>query len=331
MIHHFSKDRKRVRYAVVGLGWIAQEAVLPAFKNATRNSELTALVTGSPVKAKVVGEKYGVKRVVSYDQYPELLVSGDIDAVYVALPNSMHCDFTVAAAAAKIHVLCEKPMAASVAQCEEMISACKEHRVKLMIAYRLHFEPANLKAVEILKSGKIGDPRIFHSVFSQQVTVNNVRLKKSLAGGPLMDMGVYCINAARYLFRAEPEEVVAIGGNSSSPRFREVHEMASAVLRFPNDRLASFTCSFGAAAIDFYAVCGTEGELRLMPAYTYYDAITHFLTNGDKVHKESFPKRDQFGAELIYFSECVLGDWGFRRSSREAERRSGMNPNTIGA
>src|SRR5437763_1467557 len=157
-------DPKKIRYAVVGLGWIAQEMVLPAFKN-VRNSELTALVTDDPIKADELGEKYQVSQTIGYSGYDGLLRSGFIDAVYIALPNNMHKDYTVRAARAGIHVLCEKPMADSVAECEDMIHASEENQVKLMIAYRLHFEPANLKALERVKNGEIGEPRIFSSVF----------------------------------------------------------------------------------------------------------------------------------------------------------------------
>jgi hypothetical protein len=142
--------------------------------------------------------------------------------------------------------------------------------------------------------------------FGQQVEEGNVRLKKPLGGGPLMDMGVYCINAARYLFRAEPQEVIAFGANNGEPRFSEVHEMASVIARFPGERLATFTCSFGAAPIDSYRVVGTLGDLRVSPCYEYHDEITIYLTKNDREHKETISKHDQFGAELLYFSQCVL-------------------------
>jgi predicted dehydrogenase len=298
-------DSKNVRYAVVGLGWIAQEVVLPAFKNA-KNSELAALVTDDPVKAEELGKKYQVSQTMEYAGYDGLLRSGFIDAVYIALPNNMHKDYAVRAARAGIHVLCEKPMADSVAECEEMIHAAERNDVRLMIAYRLHFEPANLKAIEMIKEGEIGEPRIFSSVFSQQVTEGNVRLKKSLGGGPLMDMGVYQINGSRYLFQDEPIEVFGAGANSGDERFSEVHEMATGILRFPGDRLAVFTCSFGAATADAYQVVGTKGELWLEPAFDYHADYKLRIKMDGKEKESSFDKVDQFGAEIEYFSECIL-------------------------
>jgi predicted dehydrogenase len=198
-------------------------------------------------------------------------------------------------------------MARSVEECQSMTRACEEHGVKLMIAYRLHSEPGNLKAIEIVNGGEIGEPRFFNSVFGQQVPEGNIRLEKPLDGGPLMDVGVYCINASRYLFRSEPEEVVAFGAAvKDDPRFQEVHEMAAAILRFPGERLASFTSSLGSASVDTYTVVGTKGELRVSPGYGYHEERELIRTVKGKQRKETFKRGDQFGAELVYFSLCIL-------------------------
>src|SRR5581483_7840984 len=171
-------QNSKIRYAVVGLGWIAQEVILPGFNGATK-SELTAFVTGDPKKMAELGKKYDVAHIVGYEEYDSLLRSGLIDAVYIALPNNMHKDYTIRAAEAGIHVLCEKPMADTSAECEEMIQATSRNGVKLMIAYRLHFQPANIQAIERVQSGEIGEPRIFSSVFTQQVPEGNIRLKRA--------------------------------------------------------------------------------------------------------------------------------------------------------
>jgi glucose-fructose oxidoreductase len=299
------RKSEKVRYAVVGLGWIAQEVILPGFKGA-KNSELVALITDDPEKARELSKKYDVTETLDYDAYDSFLRTGKVDAVYITLPNHLHKDYTVRAAQAGIHVLCEKPMANNVAECEEMIRAAEQNNIKLMIAYRLHFEPANLKAVEIAQSGELGDLRIFSSVFSQQVPEDNVRLKKSAGGGPLMDMGVYPINASRYLFREEPIEVTAVGANSGDPRFTEVHEMLAAILRFPADKLAILTCSFGAAPADAYQVVGTKGELWLQPAFDYHEKPKLKMKIGDKDKETKFDTVDQFGGEIEYFSRCIL-------------------------
>src|SRR5688572_6530802 len=156
-----------VRYGVVGLGHIAQVAVLPAFAHAGRNSRLTALVSDDPDKLRFAGRKYRVKQLYSYDEYDQCLAN--VDAVYIALPNSMHAEYTVRAAEAGVHVLCEKPMAVTAEECEVMIESCRRHRVKLMIAYRLHFEEINLGVIDLVRKKKIGEPKYFNSSFSMVV------------------------------------------------------------------------------------------------------------------------------------------------------------------
>lgn len=297
---------KPVRYAVVGLGYISQVALLPAFKHAGRNSQLAALVSDDPEKLEKLGRKYRVETRVGYEDFDELLADGGIDAVYIGLPNSMHHEYTLRAAAAGVHVLCEKPLAVTEQECEEMIRACKAANVRLMTAYRLHFEPATLKAVEIARSGKIGDLRIFNSVFTMQVEdKDNIRLKADMGGGPLYDIGIYCINAARTLFRAEPREVFAYSGNRGDARFREVDEMTACVLRYPEDRLATFTCSFGASPTGYYQLVGTRGDLCVDPSYEYAEPLAHMLTIDEKTTERTFKHTDQFAAELLYFSDCV--------------------------
>src|SRR5688500_3855820 len=196
------KSGQKVRYAVVGLGHIAQVAVLPAFAHATRNSRLAALVSDDAGKRRALGQKYRIDRTCSYADYDSCLEQ--VDAVSIALPNSMHAEYAIRAARAGVHVLCEKPMAVTVGECDAMIEACRRHRVKLMIAYRLHFEEINLGVIDLVRKGRIGSPRFFTSSFSLKVREGNIRTDKQLGGGSLYDIGVYCINAARHVFRAEP-------------------------------------------------------------------------------------------------------------------------------
>ena len=309
---------RKIRYAVVGLGYIAQAAVLPAFRNAKGNSELLALVSDDPAKLKTLGRRYSAPLGYSYSGYADCLANPDIDAVYIALPNHMHKEYAVAAAEAGKHILCEKPLAVAEKDCEEMIDAAEKHGVKLMTAYRLHFERANLEAMEIARSGKLGEPRIFQSTFTMQVKAGNIRLgPPGLGGGPIYDIGVYCINAARSLFRDEPTEVVAFSANIGEKRFDQTPEMMSCVLRFPKERLASFTCSAGAADTGWYQIVGTQGDLRVDPAYEFAEGITYELTVEGKTRKRSFPKRDQFAPELSYFSDCVMADRDPEPSGRE--------------
>ena len=312
-----------VRYGVIGLGYIAQIAVLPAFRHAKRNSELAALVSDDPKKLATLGRRYGVKRRCDYDGVVDLFDSGAIDAVYIALPNAMHEEYTVRAARAGLHVLCEKPMAVTAAECERMIAVTRESHIKLMIAYRLHFERATLEALELARpskrrsgngraggarAGKLGDLRFFSSEFSMQVAAGNSRLDRDLGGGPLQDIGIYCINAARAVFAAEPTEVWATASTAGEPKFAEVPATVAAVLRFPGDRLASFTCSFDAADRSTYSIVGTKGSLTMEPAYEYAEGLAYELRIGERSRKRKFPKGDQFAPELLYFSDCVRQD-----------------------
>ena len=295
--------KRLIRYAVVGCGHIAQAAVLPAFGNARRNSRLAAIVSGDSLKRAALAEKYSLDAACSYEQYDELVRSRAIDAVYIALPNSLHAEYAERAARAGVHVLCEKPMALSEAECERMARVARENGVKLMVAYRLHFERANLEAIEIARSGRIGEPRLFTSIFALPVVPGNIRLRRSLGGGVLYDIGIYCINAARSLFRDEPVEALAMAAGALG----EVEESVSAVLRFPNERLAAFTASFGATPVSGYRLVGTKGELAVDPAYEYARPLEHRLSlNGELVGERRFAKRDQFAPELLYFSDCLL-------------------------
>ena len=296
----------QIRYAVVGLGHIAQVAVLPAFAHA-ENSELAALVSDDPEKLEKLGRKYKVKARFSYDQFDECLGSGAIDAVYITLPNHLHRDYSERAMRAGVHVLCEKPMAVTEEDCHSMIRVAEEHDVKLMVAYRLHFEESNLKAIDLVQSNKLGDPRLFDSVFTMTVKEGDIRLNpRELGGGTLYDIGVYCINAVRNIFGAEPMEVMAFSANSGDRRFLECEETTSAILRFPGkERLASFTCSFGAADVSMYRVVGTKGDLVMEPAYEYAGELKQKTTIDGRGRERTFAKRDQFAPELLHFSECI--------------------------
>jgi predicted dehydrogenase len=296
---------KHTRYAVVGLGHIAQVAVLPAFVHAASNSQLTALVSDDPKKLKDLSARYRVPYTYSYEQYDKCLREGHIDAVYIALPNTMHCDYATRAAHAGIHVLCEKPMAMNEQECRQMISAAEHAGTKLMIAYRLHLEEASVNAVEIARSGRLGKLRMFNSVFALQVREGDIRVREKMGGGSLYDIGVYCINAARCLFQDNPIEVCSFSVKGTDRRFREVDEMSGALLRFPGDRLATFICSFGATDVSSYQLVGTKGRLEVDPAFEYVGSLAQRLTLDGKTKIRRFPASDQFAAELIYFSDCI--------------------------
>lgn len=298
--------RAPLRFAVVGLGHIAQVAVLPAFAHTKKDAVLTALVSGDTRKLKALGSKYEVPQQLryGYDEFDACLEH--VDAVYLALPNALHAQFTLRAARAGVHVLCEKPMAVTERECERMIHAVRTAGVTAMIAYRLHFEPATAEVMKLVRSGSIGEPRAFHSTFTMNVEDRaNIRLSSRLGGGPLYDIGIYVLNAARMVFEAEPVEVAAFGERGRDDRFDEVDEMTSAILRYPGGRLASFTTSFGAADVSMYEILGTKGTLRVEPAFEYAEGLAYTRTVDGKSKRKQFPKGDQFGPELVEFATCV--------------------------
>jgi predicted dehydrogenase len=205
-------------------------------------------------------------------------------------------------------VLCEKPLAATVEDAAAMVASCEKHQVKLMTAYRLHFEEGNLQAIQVVQSGRLGTPRVFTSIHTSQVEAGNTRLDGSLGGGPLEDIGIYSINAARYLFQAEPVEASAFAVHGNDPRFEEVPETVTAMLRFPNDRLATFICGFGEAGHSEYRVIGADGTLTMNPAFTWQGDIQQKIVVKGREEARTFEHRDQVAAELLYFAECIQMD-----------------------
>jgi predicted dehydrogenase len=298
--------KKKIRYGFVALGDIAQEAMLPAVEH-TGNSSIAALVTSDPVKAGRLAERYSVQYTYSYEQFPEMLASGNIDAVYIASPNWRHAEFVLPALAAGIHVLVEKPLEIDSARCQKILDAQRSSKAKLMVAYRLHFEPATVAAIERVRNGELGQVHLFTSTFAQMLDPANHRAKTE-AAGPVLDMGPYPVNAVRNLFGAEPTEVSAFGSRHANSGLGDFDDTVAVMLRFPEGRLAHFVVSYYGNAIDSYMVLGTKGSLQVQPGYTYGKSLEHSLTIGEKKDNVSYKNTDHFGGEMKYFSDCILHD-----------------------
>lgn len=295
-----------VRYAVVGAGWISQEAFLPAIPQ-VENSTVTAIVSGNAEGARKLADFYGIEGVYGYDDYDAMLASDVCDAVYVALPNSMHADYAIRAMKAGKHALVEKPLAISVAECEAMIAAAEANGVFLMTAYRLHSEPGTVKVLDLIRSGEIGEPRIFASTFSFQSAADNHRLLAEHWGGPLQDIGVYCLNAARHCLGGEPVRAMAIKGHGDGdPRFREVEGSMAVILEFPGERLAQFVFSFETDDTDTYRIIGTKGEITVEQCFDFHFTPRIWLSKGRDRHEIEVPDSDHFGGQAAYFSDCIL-------------------------
>lgn len=252
---------RKVRYAFVALGDITQEAMLPGVQH-TGNSEIIAFVTGDPEKASGVGRQYGIDDTYDYAQFDELLASGKIDAIYLATPNWRHAEFAVPALKAGIHVLLEKPMEVSCDGCRAILDAARTSSAKLMLAYRLHFEPATLATIDLIRSGQLGDLLTFSSTFTQMVSPENHRARNGIGAGPIYDMGPYPVNAARSVFGDEPTEVVsAVGVRHPEAGLGDFDDTVAVTLRFPGNRLAQFVLSYYGNALDTYSVVGTRGSV----------------------------------------------------------------------
>ncbi|TFF20729.1 Gfo/Idh/MocA family oxidoreductase [Jiella endophytica] len=294
----------KIRYGVVGGGWISQAAFMPGVGQ-TSNSLMTAIVTGDRAKGEELGKHYGLD-VYGYDDYEAMLKSGKVDAVYVATPNFRHREFAEPALKAGIHVLLEKPMEVSVEDAEAIEAATKASGARLMIAYRLHCEPGTVAMVEAVRKGEIGKPRFFTSTFSQTVKASNHRATSGYWAGPVPDMGTYPINAVRNLFEAEPVEVMAFA--SRTDRGLGCDDTVSVILKFTEARQASFTLSYSSEGVDQAYLVGTEGAMNIAPAFGFGagTAITYdLITNGETTHHEA-PVVDQFAGETEYFSDCIL-------------------------
>ena len=304
----FSSGRK-VRYAVVGAGDIAQEAMMPGVAH-TGNSALTAIVTGDPAKADALGERYGIEHRYGYEQFDAMLAAGVVDAIYLGTPNWRHAEFIVPALKAGVHVLTEKPLEITEAAAEPIAAAVRASKAKLMVAYRLHFEPATLDAIRRIRAGELGELVFFSSAFSQALDPKNHRARSGALAGPLLDMGPYPVNAARYLFGAEPEEVIsAVQVHHPAAGFdADVPGTVSATLRFPGDRIAQFTCSYFANAIDSLVIAGTKGSIQLSPCYMFGKPLEQVRTIAERKTHQAFKATDQFGGQMRYFSECILND-----------------------
>ncbi|SNB67246.1 Predicted dehydrogenase [Arboricoccus pini] len=294
---------RKVRYGVVGGGWISQQAFMPGVGQ-TDNSEMTALITGDPEKADRLAKRYGLKS-FSYDQFAECLASDAVDALYVATPNFRHTEFVVPALEAGVHVLLEKPMATSEADCRLMIEAAERSGARLMIAYRLHFEPATVEAFTRIRSGEFGAPRIFSSTFGQYIKASNHRASSGYWAGPVADLGPYPINAARHFFGKEPIEVRAIGARTRDLGFDDIVQVA---LKFGPGEIAQFTLDYSGPAYNDYRLIGTKGDIHMQPGYAFGAAsgLGYTATLGGDIRRHNHPITDQFGGETAYFSSCII-------------------------
>jgi predicted dehydrogenase len=299
---------KQIGYAVVGLGDIAERGVLPALAQAADNSRLIAVVAGDRGRAQTLAQEFRAAA-YHYDEFRQCLQREDVNAVYLALPPAMHCDYAVEAARAGVHVLCERPMAVMADECRRMIRTAQTNRIKMMIAYRLQFHPAHTRALELVRDGAIGTPKTISTDFTTRIEdAEDPRLQRRLGGGSVYDLGVSCLHAARTLLAGEPAQVMAMTARTSRRVGGDVDEGTVALVRFPDERLAHIHTSFGEEPTAHLRILGEEGRIELEQAYRHDTAVTLTLRRHGQDETTSFEVSDQFAAEISYFSTCILQD-----------------------
>lgn len=307
-LHPLVLMAKLIGYAVVGLGDIAQTVILPAFAAIADTSRLVAVVSSDRARAQALAAQFRATA-YQYDELRQCLQRDDVNAVYLTLPTSMRCDYTVEAARAGVHVLCEPPMAVTADECRRMIRTCQTNRVKLMIASRLPFQPAHRKALEFVRAGQIGLAKSFSSDFTLLLNdPSDPRLQRRLGGGTMYELGVACIHTARTLFEAEPAQVMAMTARAGRRPGGDVEDGVVALIRFPDERLAHFHTSFGEEPENLLTVFGDEGYLRLQPAYEHGVPMRMAVVRKGEREEVAFEPIDPFAAMLAYFSTCVRED-----------------------
>lgn len=308
-------EAKRVGYALVGLGHLTLNQLLPAFRACTK-SKVVALVSGSPEKMRKVALQYGIKSesCYSYEDYDKLRDNPDVDAIYIVLPNGMHAEYTVRGAQAGKHILCEKPMANSAAECQAMIDACKKANRKLMIAYRIQYEPHHELVRNMVQKEKFGKVKSIMANNGQNSdNPSHWRFNKKLAGGgALPDVGIYCLNTIRYLLAEEPTEVMGfIHSTPNDLRFRQVEEQVNWLMKFPSGVQASCATGYGHHEERSYKVLAETGWIEMDPAFSYQglQLQTSQAEGREKmITQHEIADKDQFATEIDHFSESIIGN-----------------------
>jgi predicted dehydrogenase len=314
---------KTVGMAVVGLGNIAQGSVLPCFAK-TKKAELVALVSRDKKKAARLARKFNAQAIYSNEEYAACLAHPGISAVYVATPPSEHVEFAVEAARAGKHVLCEKPLAATVAQSAHMVETCQLNGVLLMTAYRKYFEPSCLYLKQRIQNGALGRIDVIHTAFSE-LHLPGISppwlLESSLAGGgPLMDLGVYCVNTSRWLVEEDPVEASARAWTHDSTRFREVEEGISFRLHFLSGLVVQGSSTYGATLSSFLYIQGTKGWVSLTPAFTFDEERQLTGKIGERRLRRTFTIVDEFALEIDAFASAIQSQRGVVPDGLEGHR-----------
>ena len=305
-----------IGYAVVGLGSISQVAVLPAFAHSTK-AKLVAVVSGDKNKAKKFAQDFNAGEAYTYSELSQCLENPQVDAVYIATPPGEHEKYAVAAAKAGKHVLCEKPLAATVKQARNMVSVCHRNKVLFMTAYRKYFEPSSLALKKMIRTGDLGRIDIIHTLFAEHRPLGDnspswLFSKKLCGGGSLTDLGVYCINTTRWLVDEDPISATGISWVREKRRYKEVEEGVAFRLDFKSGIVLQGTAAYSAAFSSFVHVHGEKGWAELAPAFAFEEERRLSGKVGGKWFDKTYEPIDEFVLEIDAFADCI-------REAREPE------------
>jgi predicted dehydrogenase len=300
---------KRVGYAVVGLGSISQVAVLPAFAH-SQKTKLVAVVSGDKKKARKLAEQFNAGLSFSYDKLAECLSNPEVEAVYIATPPGEHEKYAVAAAKAGKHVLCEKPLAATVKQARNMVETCRRHNVQFMTAYRKYFEPASVTLKNMISKGDLGRIDVIHTLFAELRPFGDnspswLFSRELCGGGPLTDLGVYCVNTCRWLVDEDPVAASGVSWVRDPRRYKEVEEGIAFRLDFPSGLILQGTAAYSAAFSSFVHVHGEKGWAELAPAFAFEEERRLSGKIAGRWFARTFKPIDEFARELDYFANCI--------------------------
>jgi len=300
---------KRIGYAVVGLGSISQVAVLPAFAH-SKKAKLIAVVSGDKKKAEKLAQQFEASQAYSYAEYAECLRNSEVDAVYIATPPGEHEKYTVEAAKAGKHVLCEKPLSATVQQARNMVVTCGRNKVQFMTAYRKYFEPSSLMLKNMIAKGELGRIDIVHTLFTEHRPFGDnsspwLFSKKLCGGGPLTDLGVYCVNTCRWLVGEDPVAASAVSWVRDPRRYKEVEEGVAFRLDFPSGLVLQGTAAYSAAFSSFVHIHGEKGWAELAPAFAFEEERRISGKIAGRWFARTFKPIDEFVLELDEFASCI--------------------------
>jgi predicted dehydrogenase len=312
-------SRPRIGFALCGLGGLSEHQIAPALLK-TEHCRLAGIITDTPEKARKWQTQYRIpdRSVYTYDKMSRLADNKDIDVVYIVTPNALHAEQTLAAAKAGKHVYCEKPMEVSVEKCQQMIDACKAAKRKLGVAYRCQFDANHLECIRLARAKEFGDLRFIEAGFNVPIgDPGQWRLKRTLSGGgALMDVGIYALQATRYLSGEEPVQITAIEQKTDPVKFAEVDQSMLWQMRFPSGVLASCTTSYDTGLSGYFRVNAQKGWFGLEPAF-YYDGNRGKRSDGKEI---ALPAGDLFALQMDDFARCILEDKPSKVSGEEGLR-----------